>query len=44
MIENPAEAAIAALREHQKQMGMTFGGPDVPVTPSPGYERDEEFG
>ena len=48
MADDPAEEALAALREHQEAMGMTFDNPDAPVeatdTGIPGWmQRDEEI-
>lgn len=48
MAEDPAQEALAALREHQAAAGIAFEDPDAPVTvPDDGTERwmvtDEEF-
>lgn len=42
MTEDPADAAIAALRAHQEAAGMRFEDPDAPVPAMPGH-ADEEF-
>ena len=48
MREDPAEAALSALREHQEATGMRFSNPDAAVTTPdtgvPGWmTRDEEL-
>lgn len=48
MREDPAAEAMAALREHQEALGMTFADPDAPVTVAddgtPAWMlNDEEF-
>jgi len=43
MVTSAEEIALAALREHQEAMGMTFEHPDAPVHAELGYGPDEEF-
>lgn len=33
MVSSPEEQALAALREHQEALGMTFENPQAPVPP-----------
>lgn len=34
MVASPEEEALAALKEHQEVMGVTFADPDAPVAPA----------
>ena len=43
MAEDPAEDALAALREHQEAAGITFADPDAPVYAEPGAGGDESW-
>jgi len=42
-IEDPEAVAEEELKKYQKEMGITFENPDVPVQGQPGAEKDEEF-
>lgn len=43
MHSSTEDAARDALRQHQREHGITFENPDEPVAPTPGT-RDENFG
>jgi hypothetical protein len=43
MVTSPEEIALAELKRHQEELGMTFADPQAPVPPSLGgalWERE----